>query len=243
MRTETTEATSFVSPFSYTNHTWSLIWKRMPSNEKYDKPFETDSVKEQKALEAIASVGVIGGVQLRTLFNLDKKRVNRMVARKMLICHEIKQSEKSIPIYTIGKTGANKVMPKYIDNYWIEMNAEDVLKRLVFFQLCFSFKDNLKIKPSPSPFVGTLQLNNNDFYIYVSRGSVEDLMMYLKWKSFSDRIIIVTENMNHLKPIEVFIQSKNLKVRAVTDEGLKQDKPTFFHLKENKEKGICEWIS
>lgn len=191
------------------------------------------SPKEQKALEAIASIVVIGGVQLRRLFNLDKSRVKRMVARKMIVRHEIKKGSQSIPIYTIGKTGANKIMPKYIENYWVEYNAEEVLKRLVFFQLCYIFND-AKVLPAPSPFVGTLSRNRNNFYVYVTRGKVDDLMMFLKWRSFSERIIIVTESFNFLKPLEVFIKSSQLKIRATTDEHLKLREALFYRFSGDK---------
>lgn len=84
---ETMDKKTFISPFSYNQHSWNLDWKRIASNEKYDRPYETQSEKEQRALEAIASVGVIGGLQLRRIFNLDKQRIKRMEARHMIVRH------------------------------------------------------------------------------------------------------------------------------------------------------------
>lgn len=230
------EQTNFISPFSYSQHEWKLTWKRVPSNEKYDRPFETQSAKEQKALEAIASVGVIGGAQLRQLFNLDKGRVKRMVARKQLVQHELKRDDKLIPIFTIGKLGANKIMPKYIENYWVKFNKEEVLNRLAFFQLCYLL-ENVIIKPSPEPFAGTLKINNNEFYVYATRGKVDDLALFLKWKPFSGKIIIITETLNQLKPLEIFI--KGQKVRAITDRELKEQINIFYHL--NEKNGLNVW--
>lgn len=229
---------NFISPFSYSQYEWKITWKRVPSNERYDRPFETQSVKEQKALEAIASVGVIGGAQLRQLFNLDKIRVKRMVVRKQLVRHELKRGNQSIPIYTIGKSGANKIMPVYIENYWAEFNAEEVLKRLAFFQLCYWF-ENAKIMPSPSPFTASLRMNNNEFNVYVTRGKVEDLMMFLKWQPFTGRIIIIAETLNQLKPLEIFI--KGLKIRVIIDKELTEQTFKFYFLQESD--GLNIWTS
>jgi hypothetical protein len=231
------EQTNFISPFSYSQHEWNLTWKRIPSNAKYDRPVETQSKKEKKALEAIASVGVIGGVQLKRLFNIDKQRLKRMVARKLIVQHELSRGNTVIPIYTIGKHGANKVMPQYEENYWVKFNIEEVLKSLAFFQLYYLL-EKASILPSPEPFIGTLRMNNNDFYVYVTRGNSEDLMMFLKWKSFSERIIIITETLNYLKPVEAFIQG--LKVRVITDQELRDKSLKFYRLKEKE--GSNEWV-
>ena len=224
------EQTNFISPFSYSQHEWKLTWKRIPSNARYDRPVETQSQKEQKALEAIASVGVIGGAQLKRIFNIDKQRLKRMVGRKLIVQHELMRGNTLIPIYTIGKHGANKIMPQYEENYWVKFNAEEVLKRLAFFQL-YDLFDKVSILPSPEPFVGTMSMNGNDFYVYVTRGNTEDLMMLFKWKSFSGRIIIITETLNYLKPVEAFLPG--LKVRVITDQELKSKCLKFYHLQEN----------
>ncbi|WP_155982714.1 hypothetical protein [Paucisalibacillus sp. EB02] len=233
---------TFISPFSYNQHSWNLNWKRIASNEKYDRPYETQSEKEQRALEAIASVGVIGGLQLRRLFNLDKQRIKRMEARHLIVRHEIKTKDKIIPIYTIGKSGANKIMPKFIGNYWVEYDTEDVLNRMAFFQLCTLF-DGVKINPSPSPFIASLKINGNDFYVYATRRNMNDLMMFLKWKPFSERIIIVTEELNYLRPLKPFINSDKMKVRAITDEAIKEGTPMFYRIYEDKENSIINWVS
>ncbi|NRG44040.1 hypothetical protein HRF87_04595 [Bacillus sp. CRN 9] len=223
---------TFVSPFSYSQHNWAIIWKRIASNEKYDRPFETESAKEKRALEAIASVGIIGGVQLQKFFDIDKARLKRMMGRKMIVRHEIKKNDQSIPIFTIGKAGANKIMPKYIENYWIELNTEAVLKRLIFFQLCTLF-DDYEIAPAPSPFVGTIKIKDKDFYAYVTRGNVEDLMMLLKWEDFNERMFIITDNFNYLKPLNAFMQTKKYKIRAISDFHILNNEPTFYKFNIN----------
>ncbi|WP_157052518.1 hypothetical protein [Ornithinibacillus contaminans] len=235
------ENQTFISPFSYNQHSWKLDWRRIASNEKYDRPYETQSEKEQRALEAIASVGVIGGLQLRKLFDLDKQKVKRMEARKLIVRHEIKKNDIVIPIYTIGRSGANKVMPEFVQNYWVEYDTKAVLNRMLFFQLCILFGD-IKVRPSPSPFIASIKMNGNEFYVYATRGNINDLMMFLKWKPIAERIIIITEDLNHLRPLKPFIFSDKMKVRAITDNEIQECTPRFYRLAENNKVNELEWL-
>lgn len=230
-------ATDVISPFSYTQHDWDIEWKRIPSNVKYDRPYEPESKKDQEILEAIACVGVIGGLQLKNLFNVDRQHIKKMMQRHLLVEHQIwKNNDKAIPIYTIGKAGANKIMPEYKQNYWMEMNVEDVLKCLSFFQFCYLFQDKeVSILPAPEPFSGSVQMDGKLFLIYVTRGKVEDLLMFLKWrKNFSDRIFIITESISYLKGLDVFIETLSLKVRVVLDKDLKDRTSMFYYYQQGK---------
>lgn len=207
----------FVSPFSL-SHDWSLEWTRVPSHIKPFKFINGESPKERKALEALASVGIIGGLQLSRLFSLDKNQKRKMVREKKLVRHELKKNNRSIPVYTLGINGAVIAgLPKYDANYWVEYKVEDVLKRLLFFQLYEHFP-NAKILPAMDPFIGMIFYKKKPIYIYVVRGHSADLKLFLKWESLSDRVIVVTENLNHLDLIKPFIE--NLKLRVTTDEEL-----------------------
>ncbi|MBO1913269.1 hypothetical protein J4G37_51725, partial [Microvirga sp. 3-52] len=57
-------------------------------------------------------------------------------------------------------------------------------------------------------------------YVYVVRGDVNDLLMYLKWsgKHFNERLIIITESIKHLQPLK--ISAETLKVRVALDQDL-----------------------
>ncbi|OAH58011.1 hypothetical protein AWH48_03125 [Domibacillus aminovorans] len=44
------------------------------------------------------------------------------------------------------------------------------------------------------------------------------MMMYLKWRDFGGRMIIITESLNHLSTLEL---SEGLKVRAALEEELR----------------------
>lgn len=235
------------SPFSLKGHQWSLTWNRVSYNEKFDKPYESQSERVQEALEALACVGVIGGAQMKRLFHLSSENIKNMIGAKLITPHEVRQDGQAIPIYTVGIRGANQVMPVYRPNYWENLKITDVLKDLCFFKLC-SFFDDFMVFPAPEPFTASLSLKpgqkrNEDvetpFYVYVTRDGVEDLMMALKWQPFRGRILIVAETLAQAKPLESFMTVKDLKVRLVTDEGMSLDPMIFYHFdKENGKWGL-----
>lgn len=226
MKQETTE---YISPFSYIHHKWKVDWKIVPSNEKYDRPNENRSEKEERALEAIASVGVIGGLQLKNLFKI--RNPEKMVRRNLLVRHTLWKNNREIPIYTVGKYGANKIVPEYRENYWLEMDEKKVLKCLSFFQFCYLFKgESIEVIPVPEPFTGGIMLNDKPFYVYVERGGIKDLTMFLKWKKhLSESTFILTENLDYIKQVNMFMESSQLKVRVVLDRQLKDRELILYH--------------
>lgn len=227
------------SPFSL-SHQWGLHWTRIPSNIKRSDFVNGESPKERKALEALAAVGVIGGAQLFRLFSLDKKRLKRMVAEKKIVRHEIHRKKQIVPIYSLGINGEviAGLNDCYESNYWVEYKIEDVLKRLLFFQLFQHFPES-KVLPTQEPFSGAIQFHGKPIYVYVVRGDVNDLLMYLKWggKHFNERLIIITESIRHLQPLKV--TAETLKLRVAVDVDLRDDiedlQKLFYFLDESGE--------
>lgn len=228
-----------ISPYSL-SHEWNLHCTRIPSNIKRSDYINGESPKERKALEALAAVGVIEGTQLFRLFSLDKKRLKRMVLEKKIVRHELMRNKQIIPTFTLGINGAviSGLKDSYESNYWVEYKLEDVLKRLLFFQLSRHFPGS-KIIPTQEPFSGAIQFQSKPIYVYVVRGDVSDLLMYLKWKGekFKERLIIVTESIRHLEPLKVIAEI--LKVRVVLDVNLQEDNEyihkLFYFLDESGE--------
>ncbi|MCM3711044.1 hypothetical protein [Sporosarcina luteola] len=212
-----------ISPYSL-SHNWSLHWTRIPSNIKRSPFVNGESPKERKALEALAAVGLIGGTQLTRMFSLDKKRLKRMVAEKKIVRHEIHRNKQVIPIYTLGINGAvvAGLDDCYESNYWVEYKTEDVLKRLLFFQLYKHFPES-KVQPTKEPFSGVIQFQGKRIYVYVVRGEVNELLMYLKWsgKHFDERLIVITESIRHLQPLKPIVDT--LKMRVTVDVDLLKD--------------------
>ena len=232
------EQTEFISPFSYTKHDWKVEWKIIASNAKYDIPNENRSEKEEKALEAIASVGVIGGLQLKNLFQL--KNLKSMAKRHLIVEHRLKKNNQEIPIYTLGKYGANKIMPEYQSNYWLEMDEAQVLKCISFFQFCqmFNNQSDIEIMPVPEPFTAGIKLNGKLFYVFAEKDGIKELMLFLKWKKhFNESIFILTERLDYVKDINVFLETTPLKIRVILDRQLKNREFKLYHY--NSDQG--EW--
>jgi len=227
------------SPFSL-SHEWSLHWTRIPSNIKVSDYVNGESPRERTALEALAAVGVIQGVQLFRLFSLDKKRLKRMVAEKKIVRHEIHRNKQVLQVFTLGINGAVIVGLKdsYESNYWVEYQTEDVLKRLLFFQL-FQHFPKAEFLPTQEPFSGVIQFQDKPIYVYVVRGDVNDLLMYLKWngKNFNERLIIVAESIKHLQPLKVSAATLKLRVALDVDlrAGVKDLQKLFYFLGESGE--------
>jgi hypothetical protein len=167
-----------------------------------------------------------------------------MATEKKIVRHEIHRNQQVVPIYTIGINGAviAGLNDRFESNYWVEYKIEDVLKRLLFFQLIQHFPES-KVLPTQEPFSGAIQYQGKPIYMYVVRGDVNDLLMYLKWsgKNFNERLIIITESIRHLQPLKVIAET--LKLRVALDVDLRDDNEGFqklFYLLDEFGKFISE---
>lgn len=233
------------SPFSHTQYDWELDWKRIPSRDlvRQSGPvYETGSRKEKEAMEALAHIGLIKGTQLRTLFKLTKQQIRRMEKFRLIIKHGIRKNKQELILYTLGPASKERVFPHFTANYWVEYEVPDVLNRIMFFHLYDVLKPRqAKITTAPQPFTGALEISGKSFYVYCTRGDTKDLQMLLKWQPVKERIIIVTERLDHLSPLELFLQTHSLKMRAITDEQLSMEHPRFF-IYEKKENHLYGWV-
>lgn len=207
------------NPFSLQNE-WVVHWRRLPSNIS-ERPILGEIAKnEEQALRAIATVGLITSSQLLNLYQLGKNKLNRMIRRQRVVRHQLTLNNKyNISIYTLGINGAKiaEVSDYYEVNYWVRYRIEDVLKRIVFFGLYERF-DGVELLPAVEPFIATLMINGKPMYVYVVRGDTNDLLMYLKWNKFNERMIIVTESLSHLEMLKPFLH--DIKLRVILDEDI-----------------------
>ncbi|WP_050179621.1 hypothetical protein [Domibacillus robiginosus] len=221
-----------LSSFSI-EHTWKLNWTKVP---EYIKPFKyvnNESPKEKRALEALACIGVIGGLQLSRLFFLDKKRKKKMVLEKKLVRHDIQKNNQVIPIYTLGINGAKAIdMPGYENNYWLKINIEDMLGKLLFFQL-YEWFPGSRISPAVNPFEGVIFYKNKPIYIYSAKEDIQDLLVFLKWKEFSERMIVITESLKHL---EGLLHYDDIRIRAILQQDVHSARERLgFYIKSGSE--------
>jgi len=145
--------------------------------------------------------------------------------------HEMKCGKQVIPVYTLGLIGCKTFGIE--DHYWIGWDVPDILKRVLFFELYKRFREqNLspKILPAPEPLTGILDVKRREYAVYVVRDRVEELMLQLKWDEGLNHkwLLVVTENLNHLKPLTPFLGQ--LSIRAVTDRDLLNEPfASLFH--------------
>ena len=220
------------------NNEWVVHWHRLPSNMS-ERPILGEVAKnEEQALKAIASVGLITSSQLFNLFNLNKNKLNRMIRRQRVVRHQLVLNNKyKISLYTLGINGAKiaEVSDYYEVNYWVRYDIEDILKRIVFFSLYERF-GSAELLPAVNPFISTLMINGKPMYVYVVRGDINDLLMYLKWNKFNERLIIVTEALTHLEMLKPFLH--DIKLRVILDESIldpnKSIADAFYMLKDGE---------
>lgn len=252
--------TILISPFSI-QHQWKIDWSFIPSNEYEDvrsnkKTFVTGdtrdvslnnetiivkSKKEKKALNLISNIGVIDGKQLYHLFAFKKKQLKAMVREKKLVEHLMYRNDSNVKrkIYTLGQIGSYVTNEEdiYRPNYWMNYSMKQVLERLIFFKL-YEFFPHSYVEPPIKPFCGLLDLMNdgNFLNVYVVRGDTKDIINFFKWNenNSNKRILLITESMNHIKPILPHI--KNANIIITTDQDLlKADsfKKLFYKLEDD----------
>ncbi|MCF6094526.1 hypothetical protein L1765_11185 [Microaerobacter geothermalis] len=226
------------SPFSLC-HDWSVKWTNIQPI-KQQNGILWSSQYDEKVLKALAYIGVIGGVQITRLFlNSDKKRLGKMVDTGKLVRHVIKRGNMEIPIYTPGINGARILKQmgiKYRVNSWLTYDVNSILKKLLFFQLYgkFSEQGEVSVLPAPAPYTGIIERNGSQYYIGIIRGNTQEFEQYFKWEKLTERIILVTESLRQLAPLNEYL--KELKIRVTTDEDLKFDFEHLFY------KWDGEWV-
>jgi len=231
-----------VSAYSM-SHDWSVEWTRLPSNLKAPGHVEIESERERRALEAIAAVGLASGRQLFQVFGLDKRRVRRMVGQKRLVRHELRRAGKLAAVFTLGPGAGTYVPPGHMMNQWVGYPVEEVLKRILFFELYGMFPEGARVLPCASPFTGAIFFKEKPYYVYAVRGDMEDLLSFMKWNRFGERVLVVTERLGHLKPLDLFLMQGEFKMRAITDGDLGKDLHAVLHRYERDgEAGAIRWL-
>ena len=228
-----------ISPFSLEQHTWEPHWTILSSNAKYSNIRQIESEREEKILQAVAAIGLIGRAQLSRIFFPDinkryvQQKLKTMVRTYKLIRHEISKNNNSIPIYSLGPATAEALGIEYDVNYWLKYETKDVLKRVVFFQLYSSLLNqfDVQIYPAPLPYTGTLLMNNKMYFVYVARGNVNDILNTFKWNEQKERVIIITESLNYIQPLNAF--ANEIRIRVVLDNDLKEPFDKMFYKWEN----------
>ncbi|WP_139490063.1 hypothetical protein [Brevibacillus dissolubilis] len=211
-----------LSPFSL-QHGWTVQWTyRVPNIVKAHM-----TLREEQVAKSLAKIGIIGGAQLsRLFFNKNKLQMKKMIHKGYVIPHVLRDQHKEIPIYTLSPV----VLNSYGGVVWKRFTVEDVLQRMLFFQLYgkFTEKELVMIERAESePYVGIIRRKNMRFYIGVVRGNMEEWERALRWEYESKRILLIAETLEELAPVQEMI--KHRMVRVTTDHDLKMHFNEMFY--------------
>lgn len=242
---------SKISPFSLRNE-WSVKWKK-PGHYSENTLFWDVGEREMRAMQSIYEIGVIKRSQLIECFFGGKKNMKiyrKMVAGGRILEHELIQKKETVidgnpvkkdeitTICTIGPMGT-KIMDKPYEEVWNNYEIKDIMQRLIFFRLYGRFikKERFSVEKAPSPFVGSIRRENGPrFLVGVIRDNIGEWLYHLRWQENADeRILMISENLRELTPINEYL--KNLSVRVSTDADLRFELDELFYIWRND-----EWI-
>lgn len=232
------------SPFSISLDA-KLNWETMTTKETMIRNAVISCSEDTQALiRDLAIIGVIGSVQTaRIYWNMDKEKrqAKKSVELRYLKKHQLIREKTSIPIYTLGATGffIAGLDPESEANQWKKLKKNDVLERLVFFQLYAQLKEQDKkifVEAADGPFVGSINRNGKTFSILVVRGNENNINSYFRHESekLPERILIVAEELSHISPINDAIKPFLNRIRLTTDRDLKEPfEKMFYQYRDN----------
>lgn len=235
------------SPFSLSIET-EVLWETMTSKEV---PIKNGllhySAEHQDFLKDLANVGLIGSVQFGTIYaskNTFKKRLQKAVELNLLKKHLLIRNKSSIPIYTLGATGMMLADLDYKNeaNRWKELKNNDVLQRLVFYQLygqIKSFDSKAIITKAEAPFIAAINRNDKSFSVLVVRGNDQQIKDFIRYEAdkMPKRILMIVECINHIQPLMEYLRPHTDVIRVTTDHDLKTPFEKMFYQYHNQ-----EWI-
>lgn len=235
---------SQLSPFSL-QHNWSVNWSRALKIRGTERIIG-ESQKELLAMQALSAVNVIGLGQLFKRFGIDRKRAEKMCAEKKLVKHVVYQNRQNMVIYTLGEIGAKIINePNYQIDYWLQYGIKDVLKRLAFYNLFLCF-DNAKVERSLKPFTGIIKKGDTKLFVYVLRDQGKDLEHFLLYHDyFTERVIIVAEEIDHLNQLLPTLIESKIKLRVALDMDIYKQKEKsirdkFYYLDKTSRKFMLD---
>jgi hypothetical protein len=226
----------YISPFSM-QHENILNWNFTSSKEI---PLKNGLLNVPPSIVSLvkdlAVIGVIGSSQCKRLYvrSNSAARISKALDLGLLKKHELIRGKQIIPLYTLGPTGMYLAGMDYEQNanYWKLFSIQDVLQRLVFFQMYGQMKDlsEMVVSEAEDPFISGLKINDNSFHILVLRGNESIVENYFKYETeIPDRIILIAEGINHILPVQSILTPFADRIRLTTDDRLKMPFEDMFY--------------
>lgn len=228
-----------ISPFSIVDYQWQAKYQIIKSAELHYIPRLIYCSKEEiVALKALRDIGVIGSSQFRSLFfDGNKEKVKKMIREKKILEHEFEQRrpqdgttgtdgsaaspKKTLHFYTLGLSAFGYFDNLEEVNYWYGYTEADILQRLAFFKLFSNFRhSNPVIYKGKQPFVGTIDMFE-PIDVLVIKNNTREIQQEWRYKEPDPdrRMIILTENLNWLKPMNDLLAPCKARVALESDLG------------------------
>lgn len=205
------------SPFSI-DHDWRFVPTLLEDDSAGHAPIRVS--QETVALRAIGYIGIIGSVQIGRLFGFKRHHIRRMIAEKKLVQHALYKNKNTIPVFTTGPRASKLLGLPYENNRWHSWTTEQILQKLVYFQLCCSLQDKQKIyqiHEGAYPFAGKIEIAGEIRQVLVIRKPIEKLGDQIRHQT--NPIIVVVESLAHVQPYNELLND----ARLLLDEDLGKD--------------------
>lgn len=215
------------SPFSI-DHDWRFEPTLLENDIAGHAPIRVS--QETRAMKAIGHIGIIGSVQISRLFGFKRHHIRRMIQDRKLVQHQLIKNKNTIPVFTIGPRAAKLLSLPYEHNKWRTWTIEQILQKLVFFQLCCALHDKQKafqIDSASFPFTGKLEIGQDIRQVLVIRKRLEKLEDAVRHNRFP--IITIAESLYHVQPYNHLLSGAKL----LLDEDLGKDY-RFYNWKKDQ---------
>lgn len=199
-----------------------------------------------RVLEFVHRMGIVEANQLYKMFRLTRAECNYLTKQTLLVAQQLVCKEYTINVYTLHRNAMYIVpnLPKRVDNYWLSYEVENVLQILTainFYILFSNGKKNVFIQGNVPPFPCKFNFNGNSYNIYVLRGVNLQFEEYLRiataqGQNVGNRLLVICENVNHVKPLIEAIEKSNISVRIVDESCIEGEniKNAFYYIKEGQ---------
>lgn len=227
------------SPFSIETYKWEIDYNVIPSTPRI---LRTEfSKQEVRALNAVKHLGIIGSAQFRNLFfPKNKAHIHHMLRQHKIIEHPIKRRDgnkmTTLQVYTLGYKSLEYFHILDYMNYWLEYNSSEVLQRLAFFKLYQRFVSKEPVVyRAPPPFTGMFDISGDPIDVLVVKNNTQEIQN--EWRFIkpnpNKRMIVLTENLNWLKPINEFLIPCKVRVALESDLDVPIEQ-MFYHWDSEK---------
>lgn len=186
-----------ISPFSY-RQGYNLTWNKLDTRwTGIENPHELP-VRVKEIVSLVDQVEFITGVQIAKTFwpknkNDAKKTLVKLEKFGVLVRHNLKNTHRDMPFYTLGPAGAKLVEKPYQINNWLKYKSDYVLKQLIINQLflrIYRTSGHCQFISAPHPLSGIIVFNDIEFPVIVIRGDHEDMAREIRWLELKKAFVI-----------------------------------------------------